>query len=241
MRVALIGYGKMGKAIEQIVLERGHEVSVIIDLSNVEDFESEQFKTSDVAIEFTVPSEALNNYRRCFKYNIPVVSGTTGWLEHFDQVERACKEHGQTFFYASNFSLGVNLFFALNRKLAAMMKGFPAYEVSMTEVHHTQKLDAPSGTATTLASDLLDNLPQYTAWALPEDKGAHDLEITCERVGDVPGIHEVKYHCPEDEIVIRHSAHSRKGFALGAVVAAEYAVKHKGLLNMEKLLSLGSH
>ena len=166
MKIALIGYGKMGKTIEQIALQRGHQIVSIIDINNTADFESEAFRSADVAIEFTTPATALGNYMRCFAANVPVVSGTTGWLEHLDEVKAKCEQEGKTFFYASNFSVGVNIFFALNRYLAKIMNGFPAYDVRMTEVHHIHKLDAPSGTAITLAEGILENVERKERWTL---------------------------------------------------------------------------
>lgn len=227
----------MGKEIEQIAKDRGHHISVIIDMDNPGDFDSEAFKKSDVAIEFTVPAVAYDNYLNCFKYNVPVVSGTTGWLDRIDDIKKYCKE-GQTFFYASNFSLGVNIFFAVNKYLAEIMNNFSEYDVSMTEVHHTQKLDAPSGTGITLAEDIIDRLDRKNKWI--NDKGGKEDELYIESVreGQVPGIHTIKYDSPVDEIVIHHSAKSRQGFALGAVIAAEFVKGKKGYLGMKDMLKL---
>ena len=235
MKIALIGYGKMGKTIEQIALQRGHQIVSIIDINNTADFESEAFRSADVAIEFTTPATALGNYMRCFAANVPVVSGTTGWLEHLDEVKAKCEQEGKTFFYASNFSVGVNIFFALNRYLAKIMNGFPAYDVRMTEVHHIHKLDAPSGTAITLAEGILENVERKERWTLETAEQPTDLPIHAIREGEVPGIHEIIYESEADTISIKHDAKSRAGFALGAVIAAEFTAEKKGFLGMNDL------
>lgn len=235
MKIALIGYGKMGKTIEQIALQRGHQIVSIIDINNTADFESEAFRSADVAIEFTTPATALGNYMRCFAANVPVVSGTTGWLEHLDEVKAKCEQEGKTFFYASNFSVGVNIFFALNRYLAKIMNGFPAYDVCMTEVHHIHKLDAPSGTAITLAEGILENVERKERWTLETAEQPTDLPIHAIREGEVPGIHEIIYESEADTISIKHDAKSRAGFALGAVIAAEFTAGKKGFLGMNDL------
>ena len=231
MKIALIGYGKMGKEIEKIALSRGHEVVARIDpIATGENFDDGPFETADVAIEFTIPKVAFSNYQKCFEYKKPVVSGTTGWLDKLPEIKKACHEDGQTFFYASNFSVGVN------RHLAKIMDTRDEYDVEMTEVHHTQKLDAPSGTAISLAEDLIENIDRKKAWKLDQKEENSDLVIKAEREGDVPGIHTVKYESEVDEVSIHHSAKSRKGFALGAVLAAEFAAKNKGFLTMKDLL-----
>ena len=235
MKIALIGYGKMGKTIEQIALQRGHQIVSIIDINNTADFESEAFRSADVAIEFTTPATALGNYMRCFAANVPVVSGTTGWLEHLDEVKAKCEQEGKTFFYASNFSVGVNIFFALNRYLAKIMNGFPDYDVRMTEVHHIHKLDAPSGTAITLAEGILENVERKERWTLETAEQPTDLPIHAIREGEVPGIHEIIYESEADTISIKHDAKSRAGFALGAVIAAEFTAGKKGFLGMNDL------
>ena len=235
MKIALIGFGKMGKTIEQIALQRGHQIVSIIDINNTADFESEAFRSADVAIEFTTPATALGNYMRCFAANVPVVSGTTGWLEHLDEVKAKCEQEGKTFFYASNFSVGVNIFFALNRYLAKIMNGFPAYDVRMTEVHHIHKLDAPSGTAITLAEGILENVERKERWTLETAEQPTDLLIHAIREGEVPGIHEIIYESEADTISIKHDAKSRAGFALGAVIAAEFTAGKKGFLGMNDL------
>lgn len=235
MKIALIGYGKMGKTIEQIALQRGHQIVSIIDINNTVDFDSEAFRSADVAIEFTTPATALNNYMRCFAANVPVVSGTTGWLDHLDEVKAKCEQEGKTFFYASNFSVGVNIFFALNRYLAKIMNNFPAYDVRMTEVHHIHKLDAPSGTAITLAEGILEQIDRKERWTLETAEQPTDLPIHAIREGEVPGIHEIVYESEADTISIKHDAKSRAGFALGAVIAAEFTAGKKGFLGMNDL------
>ena len=235
MKIALIGYGKMGKTIEQIALQRGHQIVSIIDINNTADFDSEAFRSADVAIEFTTPATALGNYMRCFAANVPVVSGTTGWLSHLDEVKAKCEQEGKTFFYASNFSVGVNIFFALNRYLAKIMNGFPAYDVRMTEVHHIHKLDAPSGTAITLAEGILENVERKERWTLETAEQPTDLPIHAIREGEVPGIHEIISESEADTISIKHDAKSRAGFALGAVIAAEFTAGKKGFLGMSDL------
>lgn len=235
MKIALIGYGKMGKEIEKIALERGNKICAIIDVSNQEDFDSDAFKSADVAIEFTIPSIAMNNYKKCFKYSVPVVSGTTGWLERMDEVKKAC-ENGQTFFYASNFSVGVNVFFAVNKYLAKLMNSIPGYKIEMEEIHHTQKLDAPSGTAISLAEDIISEVGSVTDWREEIAENDTQIPIKCVRRGQVPGNHTIKYESEVDSITINHDAKSRKGFALGAVLAAEFTAKSKGFLSMQDLL-----
>lgn len=235
MKIALVGYGKMGKTIEQIALNRGHEIVSIIDINNVQDFESEAFKQADVAIEFTTPATAFDNYMKCFAAGVPVVSGTTGWLSRLDEVKQMCEKEGKTFFYASNFSIGVNIFFAVNKYLAKIMNNFPSYDVRMTEVHHIHKLDAPSGTAITLAEGILENIERKNRWTLETAEKPTDLPIHAIREGEVPGIHEIIYESEADTISIKHDAKSRAGFALGAVIAAEFTAGKKGFLGMNDL------
>ncbi|MCL3779465.1 4-hydroxy-tetrahydrodipicolinate reductase [Prolixibacteraceae bacterium JC049] len=238
MKIALIGYGKMGKEIEAIALSRGHEVVLTIDVTNPEDSTIENLQKADVAIEFTRPESAKANYLKCFEAGVPVVSGTTGWLNDEAEVKTAMANNNGTFFYASNFSLGVNLFFELNKKLAKLMNGFNEYQVSMEETHHTQKLDAPSGTAITLAEDLIEELDQKTEWKLANQRNENELVINPIRRGFVPGIHTITYESLVDTITISHSAKSRQGFALGAVLAAEFAQNNKGWLGMKDLLNI---
>lgn len=235
MKIALIGYGKMGKTIEQIALERGHQIVSIIDINNPEDFGSEAFRSADVAIEFTTPATAFNNYMKSFEAGVPVVSGTTGWLDRMDEIKEMCEKEGKTLFYASNFSIGVNIFFALNKYLAKIMNRFPSYNVQLEEVHHIHKLDAPSGTAITLAEDILENVDRKDRWILGAEEKPGDIAINAIREGEVPGIHEITYDSEVDYISIKHSAKSRKGFAFGAVIAAEFTCGKKGLLGMKDM------
>lgn len=235
MKIALIGYGKMGRMIEQIALGRGHEIVSIIDIDNQQDFDSEAFKSADVAIEFTTPWTAYDNYLKAWKSGVKVVSGSTGWMkEHGDEVRKACTEDGKTLFWASNFSVGVAIFSAVNKYLAKIMNQFEQYDVNMVETHHVHKLDAPSGTAITLAEGIIENLDRKQSWGLHETKEGV-LRIDDIRRHEVPGIHTITYDSPEDLITITHDAHSRQGFALGAVLAAEYTAKHEGLLTMSDL------
>lgn len=248
MKIALIGYGKMGHMIEQIALERGHEIVSIIDVNNPDDFDSPAFSSADVAIEFTNPTAAFDNYKRAFAHNVKVVSGSTGWMnDHKEEVERLCTEGGQTLFWASNFSIGVAIFSAVNRYLAKIMNGFPQYNVAMEEVHHVHKLDAPSGTAITLAEDIIDCIDRKDKWVKgfqhnadgtesgTNDVAPNELPIASIRRDEVPGIHSISYDSDADKITITHDAHSRKGFALGAVLAAEYTKDHTGLLTTSDL------
>ena len=236
MKIALIGYGKMGKTIERIALERGHEIVSIIDLDNKDDFESEAFKSAEVAIEFTAPQVALSNYRRAFAAGVSVVSGTTGWTDELPQLKKEIEANGSTLFWSSNFSLGVNVFMAVNKYLAGIMNQFPTYNVEMTEVHHTQKLDAPSGTAITLAEQILEKLDRKNVWAKETEADSTELAIKSVREGQVPGIHTIRYESEVDSITITHDAKSREGFAFGAVIAAEFTQGKKGLLGMEDML-----
>lgn len=236
MNIALIGYGRMGHEIEKVAIERGHAIVSIIDVDNISEFDSVEFKSADVAIEFSTPSSAIQNYRKCFAANVPVVAGTTGWLDHLDEVKKACEE-GKTFFYASNYSLGVNIFFAMNKYLAKIMNNYPAYDARMIETHHIHKLDAPSGTAITLAEGIIENIDRKEAWTLDGTGEKTDLTIQAVREGEVPGIHEIIYESEADIISIKHDAKNRKGFALGAVLAAEFTKGKKGFLGMEDMLN----
>lgn len=236
MNIAIIGYGKMGHEIEKICRDRGHSIACTIDAGEEIKFNSDEFKTADVAIEFSSPQSALSNYKRAFAANVPVVSGTTGWLDNIEEVKQACQEEGQTFFYASNFSLGVNILFAVNKYLANIMNDFPEYNVHVDETHHIHKLDAPSGTAITIAEGILESVERKKQWKLDEQKSEDDLQINAFREGEVPGIHTIKYESEVDTIELTHDAKSRKGFALGAVVAAEFTANKKGFLGMEDLL-----
>lgn len=249
MKIALIGYGKMGRMIEQIARVRGHEIVCIIDVDNQQDFDSEAFKSADVAIEFTNPTAAYGNYLKAFSHNVKVVSGSTGWMkDHGDDVKRMCSaEGGQTLFWASNFSVGVAIFSAVNRYLAKIMNGFPQYDVRMEETHHIHKLDAPSGTAITLAEEIISDVDRKKQWVKgvqrnadgtvegTNEVAADELAIESIRRGEVPGIHSVIYDSDADCITITHDAHSRKGFAMGAVFAAEYTADHSGLLTISDM------
>ena len=241
MKIALIGYGKMGKMIEQIALDRGHEIVSIIDVNNQEDFDSPEFASADVAIEFTAPQAAYGNYLKAFKHNVKVVSGSTGWMnDHGDDVRRMCSEEGKTLFWASNFSIGVAIFSAVNRYLAKIMNGFEQYDAHMEETHHIHKIDAPSGTAITLAEEIVENLDRKTSWIKGQENVPYDaktLRVDSLRRGEVPGIHTVRYDSEADCITITHDAHSRKGFALGAVLAAEYTANHNGLLTISDMFN----
>lgn len=235
MKIALIGYGKMGHMIEDIARSRGHEIVSIIDVNNQQDFDSEAFASADVAIEFTAPTAAYGNYLKAFAKGVKVVSGSTGWMkDHGDDVRRLCNEEGKTLFWASNFSVGVAIFSAVNRYLATLMNQFPQYDVEMEETHHVHKLDHPSGTAITLAEDIVEHLDRKTAWA-EETTDPTLLRIDHIRRGEVPGIHTIRYDSDADIITISHSAHSRRGFALGAVLAAEYTLNHTGLLTISDM------
>ncbi|MCL1938983.1 MAG: 4-hydroxy-tetrahydrodipicolinate reductase [Candidatus Azobacteroides sp.] len=239
MKIALIGYGKMGREVEKVALERGHEIVSIIDIDNQEDFDSLEFLFStEVAIEFTRPETAVSNYRKCFERNIPVVAGTTGWLNELEEIKKECKEKKQTFFYASNYSIGVHLFFAINRYVAKIMNNFPRYDVYMEEIHHIHKLDSPSGTAITLAEGIMENIDRKSQWKEGERENESDLLIYSKREGEVAGIHEVVYESDADTIHIRHEAKNRKGFAWGAVLAAEFIKGKTGFLTMDNMLKL---
>ncbi len=232
MDIALFGYGKMGKMIESLAVERDHRITAKIDLPDQE----VDFSSFDVAIDFSTPDAAFNNITSCFEKGIPVVSGTTGWLENFDKAVEICTTHGAGFIYASNFSLGVNIFFELNQQLAKMMAKLDQYTVSMEEIHHTQKLDAPSGTAITLAEGIISN-SQYQDWKL-DSSGNGLVGIHSKREGQVPGTHSIEYKSIVDSIEIKHTAHNRKGFALGALLAAEWLKGKKGVYSMKDVLSL---
>ena len=230
MKIALLGYGKMGQVIERIAVERGHEIVLKKDEFNTYD----GLSTADVAIDFSVPSAAVDNISNCFHANVPVISGTTGWLEHYDEMAALCKEKNGGFISSSNFSLGVNLFFELNEYLAKMMSKFESYKVDMEEIHHTQKLDAPSGTAISLAKGVIEN-SNYTNWTMEEAKN-NEIHIEALRIGTVPGTPTVTYNSPIDSIEIKHTAHNREGFALGAVIAAEWIVGKHGIFSMRDVL-----
>lgn len=248
MNIALIGYGKMGRMIEQIALERGHKIVCVVDIDNHNDINSDAFRSADVAIEFTAPTSAYQNVKDAFAQDVKVVSGSTGWMnEHGDEMKKLCEQGLHTLFWSSNFSVGVALFNALNTYLAKLMNIFPSYDVKIEETHHIHKLDAPSGTAITLAEGVIRNLDRKNGWekgvfTAPDgtvsgtDNVAPDIiPIDSIRRGEVPGIHSIIYDSDADNITITHDAHSRKGFALGAVLAAEYAANHEGFLTMHDL------
>lgn len=238
MKVAIIGYGKMGQEIEKLARSRGHEIVSVIDVNNPEDFESDAFRSADVAIEFTNPQAAYGNYLKAFAAGVKVVSGSTGWrTEHQVEIERMCNEEGKTLFWASNFSLGVCIFSAVNKYLAHIMNQFPVYDVSMTETHHIHKLDAPSGTAITLADTIIKELDRKNRWTREKASASDELVIHSIREGEVPGIHTICYDSDADIITITHDAKNRSGFVMGAVLAAEYTATHQGLLTMNNLFS----
>ena len=238
MKIALIGYGKMGKAIEEIALQRNHEILLKIDENNPGDFTKKNLTRVDVAIEFTGPQSAFDNIRKSIEWGVPIVSGSTGWLEKLDEIKKLCSSNNGTFLYASNFSIGVNIFFELNKRLAALMAPHEDYEVNITEIHHTQKKDAPSGTAITIAEEILENIPRKKSWVNHISDTTDELEILSERIDPAPGIHKVRYSSAVDDIEICHTAHSRKGFASGALLAAEYVHDKKGIFTMKEVLGL---
>ena len=232
MKIALLGYGKMGQVIERIALERGHEIVLKKDEFNTYD----GLSSADVAIDFSVPTAAVTNISNCFHANVPVISGTTGWLEHYDEMLALCAAKNGGFISSSNFSLGVNIFFELNEYLAKIMSKFDSYSVDMEEIHHTQKLDAPSGTAISLAKGVIEN-SNYTKWTLDNPEN-NEIHIDTKRIGTVPGTHTVTYNSAVDAIEIKHTAHNREGFALGAVIAAEWIVGKHGVFTMKDVLNL---
>lgn len=238
MKIALIGYGKMGQAIEAIALQRGHEVVLKVSIDNVEDNTISNLRKADVAIEFTGPESAFENITRCFDAGVPVVSGSTGWLDRYEEAKAYCTKHNGSLLYASNFSVGVNIFFALNKKLASLMTSHPEYDVQMTEVHHTQKKDAPSGTAITLAEQILEQNGRKSKWVNHASQQADELVILSERVDPAPGTHIITYTSAIDDIEIKHTAHNRQGFATGAVLAAEFLHTRKGIFSMSDVLGI---
>jgi len=233
MKIALLGYGRMGKEIEKIALQRGHEI--VIKTNTKDSFD---INLADVAIDFSIPSSAYSNISNCINNNVPVISGTTGWLEKYKEAAALCTEKKGAFIYASNFSLGVNIFFELNNQLAKMMQNLSDYNITMEEIHHTKKLDAPSGTAITLADGIIENSTK-SGWVLDGEISEESIPIVAKRIPDVPGTHTVDYSSEVDSIEITHTAHSRKGFALGAVVAAEWILNKEGVFTMKDVLNIG--
>ena len=236
MKIALFGYGKMGKEIEQIALQRGHEI--VLKIKGTEEYDISQ---ADIAIDFSVPNAALSNIVSCFRNNVPVISGTTGWLDDFDKAIDVCKENNGSFIYASNFSIGVNIFFELNKQLAKIMNSQEEYSINVEEIHHTKKLDTPSGTAITLAEGIINNTSKRD-WQLKERQtqiSAGTIPIEAKRILDVPGTHIISYESQIDSIEIKHTAHNRKGFALGAVIAAEWLNNKIGIYTMKDVLNIG--
>ncbi len=236
MRIALIGYGKMGKAIEKQALKNNHEIAVIID--NEDDWEQkkELLSSADVAIEFSTPDAVLQNLRHCFEMKIPVVCGTTAWHDKLEEIKKECEEKNASLLYASNFSIGVNLFFQFNKQITEIMRQFDNYDVSMKEIHHTEKLDSPSGTAVKLANDIIQLHPNKKEWTEAKTKNADNLHIKCKRKGNTVGTHYVKWSSPIDNITIKHKAKSRDGFVLGALLASEFIIGKKGVFTMEDVL-----
>ncbi|WNH11410.1 4-hydroxy-tetrahydrodipicolinate reductase [Thalassobellus suaedae] len=235
MNIALLGYGRMGQTIEQIAIKRGHNIVLKVD----KDDKDYDITKADVAIDFSIPNVAFNNISNCLNNNVPVISGTTGWLENYDNAVALCKEKKGAFIYASNYSLGVNIFFELNKTLAKMMSTLKQYNVSMEEIHHTKKLDAPSGTAISLANDIIEFNTNFKAWELDSTKEEATIPIVAKRIEDVPGTHTVNYESEVDTITIEHIAHNRQGFALGAVIAAEWIVGKTGVFTMNDVLNIG--
>lgn len=236
MKTAIIGYGKMGREIEKILRERGHEIALVIDCDNAHELDAEHLQGIDVALEFTTPATAYGNIRRCIECRVPVVSGTTGWTDRLEELKRLCREQGGALFYASNFCLGVNLLFRLNRRLAEMMNRFGQYEVSIEEVHHTQKKDAPSGTAITLAEGIIEGIDRKRGWVNEPAAGDDRIGIVSVREGAVPGIHTVTYESEDDLLQLRHEIKNRRTLARGAVLAAEFLCGKQGVYTMDDLL-----
>lgn len=236
LRIALIGYGKMGRAIEEIAIERGHSIALKIDHENLAEFNKENLSAIDIAIEFTGPHSAFDNVMKCIEWQVPVVCGSTGWTDRLPEVEKYCQSNNTGFLYASNFSVGVNIFFQLNKKLASLMSKRPEYEVTMEEIHHTAKKDAPSGTAITLAEGIIENLPSKKTWKNTGDVLPDEISIVSKRIDPAPGTHSIKYSSAVDDVEIIHTAHNRKGFAAGAVLAAEFLSGKSGCFTMQDVL-----
>jgi 4-hydroxy-tetrahydrodipicolinate reductase len=238
MRIALIGYGKMGKAIEEVALHRGHEIVIKIDQPNLHEFNKENMAKVDVAIEFTSPHTAFDNLKSCIEFGVPVICGSTGWAERLEEIKKIAADKNGAFIYSSNFSVGVNIFFEVNKRLAMLMAPHKEYEVILEETHHTQKKDAPSGTAITLAEQILEHVKRKKQWVNEISDNPEDLEIISQRIDPAPGTHSIKYSSAIDDIEIIHTAHNRKGFATGAVLAAEFLKDKKGFFTMKDVLNL---
>lgn len=238
MNIAILGYGKIGKEIEKVAIKRNHSISLIIDINNQSDLNQENLSKVDVAMDFSVPDSAYSNILKCFECNTPIVSGTTGWINKLEEIIAICKGKKQTFFYAANFSLGVNIFMQINKKLAKIMNLFPDYEITLEETHHTQKLDAPSGTAIKLVNDIIPVIDRKNKWELNKATGYDSIKIISIRKDNITGIHKVTYNSPMDIIEIQHSAKNRKGFAIGAVLAAEFIKDKKGYYTINDLLQI---
>jgi 4-hydroxy-tetrahydrodipicolinate reductase len=236
MNIALIGYGRMGHEIESIAIKRGHVIKLIIDQYNEDDLNGEKLKGIDVAIEFSSPEAAVENVMKCIKEKVPVVSGTTGWNEQYSEVAAACNRFGTSFIHSSNFSIGVNLFFKINSELARQMEKYKEYKVSVEEIHHTKKLDAPSGTAISLVNGIISQNSDYNGWSMDKEHGDDIIPVNAIREGNVPGTHIVTWNSEIDSITMKHEARNRKGFALGAVVAAEYIAGRKGVFTMNDVM-----
>ncbi len=238
MKIGLYGYGKMGKTIERLAKDRGHEIVLKINAENAESITADELRKADVVIEFSRPELAVQHIENCFNATVPVVVGTTGWYDEYEKVKSACAENNGALLAATNFSIGVNLFFELNKRLAQLMEPHNDYQVAVEEIHHTQKLDAPSGTAITIAEGIISNTPEKNKWVMDKTPEKNELEITAKRLPDVPGTHEVTYHSAIDDLSIKHTAHSRDGFALGAIIAAEFIKDKRGIFTMEDVLKL---
>lgn len=238
MKIALLGYGKMGREIEKAAIERNHEIVLRIDINNQHEFTLENLRKADLAIDFSTPDSAFSNIMKCLEAGIPIVCGTTGWMDRMEEVKRECEKRNGTFFYASNFSLGVNIFFAVNRYLAKLLNNFPGYNVGIKEIHHIHKLDSPSGTAISLANDIIREYAGKTRWELNGESDSNTLNITSVREGEVPGTHIITWDSEVDRIEITHESKSRKGLALGTVLAAEFVKDKKGVFSMKDMLNI---
>lgn len=238
LKIIIIGYGRMGREIKPVAEKRGHEVFMTIDKDNQEDFTPENLKKADVAIEFTQPDTAFDNIMKCFESNLPVVSGTTGWMDRFYDIRRYCLENDQAFFHAANFNIGMNLFFKVNEYLAKIMNHYSNYDVEIEETHHVHKVDAPSGTAVKLAESLINEIKRKNRWKKEKSEKSDEILVKSIREDEVPGIHKVMYSSSFDEVELKHSAKSREGFALGAVMAAEFIHDKQGIYSMDDLLNI---